>query len=225
MGVTKDQCGCPGLPRAVSHQHITRVPVLARHASPLAIAPSNEKHVNTRFVCFNVPVARVFAQSEPPATDVRTMMVARPASKIRVGDVSEFKPAVAAVDSGGHCRSMPPNPRLPNERAFLYSFGPLNGPARNVVVAVDSLNRFVRYSDVRGDLRGPNSSDVSDPDARGPVTSITFSTNPVFGMLRNERSGMFDNEIRVNSDAVLDAPHLGNIRKMIEHVIATCGQP
>lgn len=71
------------------------------------------------------------------------------------------------------------------------------------MLIVDSVGHPVRYSDVRGDLRGPNDSSSSTATAQGPRTSIALNLLDQSGVLRNTGSGLrrprSEYEVRLSS--------------------------
>jgi hypothetical protein len=142
---------------------------------------------------------------------------------VRMADVSEFRPAVPAVDEGGHCESVPPAPMLqPGQRGLLYSFGPREARRRNVMVIVDSADLPVRYSDIRGDLRGPNDASLSVANPMGPRTTIAINFRDTTGMLRNIDTDADSGALRVRGPAILTALNLGAPARMTARVIKEC---
>jgi hypothetical protein len=142
---------------------------------------------------------------------------------VRAGDVATFRAAVPAMDTGGHCESVPGGPMLqPGQRALLFAFGPRGARYRNVMLIVDSAGRPVRYSDVRGDLRGPNDSSISDAKPLGPRTSVALNLLDQTGMLSNTGTGAELPVLRVRGPSILDAENLGIPSLMIKRILKEC---
>lgn len=175
-----------------------------------------------RLVAIGVGIASVSAdaQSGPPiSTAVR--IEGTHVTNMRTSDVSEFEPAIAAVDSGGRCVDSQRLGLTDDQKSYLYSFGPDGKPTRNVMVVVDSLNQLVRYSDLRGQLSRSN-ADMLAGIQPGVITSISLNAVQGLGMLQNRGEGQSNTPIQVKGAALLDAPNLGVPRLMIEHVLREC---
>jgi hypothetical protein len=112
----------------------------------------------------------------------------------------------------------------PGQRAFWYPFGPRESRRRNVMLIVDSVGHPVRYSDLRGDLRGPNDSSISAANPRGPRTSIALNLLDQSGMLRNTGLGPETPVLRVRGPSILDAANLGTPARMIERILKECAR-
>lgn len=144
---------------------------------------------------------------------------------VSAGDVAAFRAAVPAVDTGGHCEPAPTGPMLqPGQRAFWYAFGPRESRRRNVMLIVDSVGHPVRYSDLRGDLRGPNDSSISAANPPGPRTSIALNLLDQSGMLRNTGVEPETPALRVRGPSILDAANLGTPARMIERILKECAR-
>lgn len=108
------------------------------------------------------------------------------------------------------------------QRALWYAFGSRETRRRNVMLIVDSVGRPVRYSDLRGDLRGPSDSSISAANPLGPGTSIALNLIDQSGMLRNTGVGPEAPVLRVRGPSILDAENLGRPSRMIERVLKEC---
>lgn len=169
------------------------------------------------------------SNSQSPANPPQNGLVAgiRVAGPYRIpanaGDVASFQAAVPAVDTGGHCETLPSVPMAqPGQRALLYAFGARTARRRNVMVVVDSLGHPVRYSDIRGDLRGPKDSSISETNPLGPRTSIALNLIGQSGMLSNTGGGLTSPVLRVQGPSILDAENLGTPSRMIARVLREC---
>jgi hypothetical protein len=112
-------------------------------------------------------------------------------------------------------------PLAAGHRALAYDFGPRERPTRRIVVILDPAGRVVRYSDLRGDLRGPRDASV----ARNPLgrrTSIAIDFIDLTAVLRNEQGDEPPNGIRAAGPGLLAAPNLGNPAAVAELVRAAC---
>ena len=141
----------------------------------------------------------------------------------RSGDVSEFVPAVAAIDTGGRCETIPNYPMLQSgQRPLHYTFGARGHPFRNVMLIVDSAGQPVRYSDLRGDLRGNPDPALLAKMSLGPRTTITINMADQSGVLRNLDGRADSVGIRVRGSAVLTAANLGPPAAMIARILREC---
>lgn len=137
------------------------------------------------------------------------------------GDVRQFTPVVASVDSGGQCRPVPSGMTTDGERMLLYRFEVGGSTVRNIALQLDKAGNIIRYSDIRGDLRMP----PSDPGTSnwGPQTSITMDGRSGTSVLSNRRRAEDNEMMMVSAAAMLDAPNLGTPRRMMAHVRRVCG--
>lgn len=169
---------------------------------------------------FGIASVSANAQSTPPIT-MGVRVEGTRMTNMKISDVSEFEPAIAAVDSGGRCKDAQRIGLTDDQKSYLYSFSTDGKPTRNVMVVVDSLNQLVRYSDLRGTLSRSNADMVAGIQ-RGVITSITLNAVQGSGMLQNRGEGQTAGPIQVKSAALLDAANLGVPRLMIEHVLREC---
>ncbi len=139
------------------------------------------------------------------------------------GDVSRFQAVVPAVDTGGHCESVPAVPMLQSgQRALLYAFGQRASRRRNVMLIIDSARAPVRYSDIRGDLRGPNDASVSPSNPLGPRTTIALNFRDTTAFISNRAAGQDSVAMRVRGPTILVAPTLGVPANMIATILKEC---
>ena len=164
------------------------------------------------------------APTTPARSDLVRTAVSGPIQlATRAGDVAEFQPAVPAIDTGGRCQPGPEHPMLqPGQRALPYTFGPRGRPTRNVMLIVDSAGRPVRYSDLRGDLRGHPDPVIAATLAIGARTSITLNLSAQTGVLRNSGAGTDSVGVRVRGPGLLDAANLGTPAAMIARILREC---
>lgn len=142
----------------------------------------------------------------------------------READVADFRALVPAIDTGGRCQSLPAYPRLePGQRPLLYTFGPRGRATRNVMVIADSAGQAVRFSDLRGDLRGSPDSAAAAAFTLGPRTTISINVLEQTGMLRNLGAGIDSVALRVRGPRIFDAPNLGTPATMIARILKECG--
>lgn len=162
------------------------------------------------------------AQGAPPGpVNVRIQATIIP--KIIIADVSEFAPAIPAVDSGGRCEGLRSAVGMTTgQRGYLYVFDTDGTRTRIVHVVIDSLHQLVRYSDARGHLQRTNAEMMSNAPPSGIRTTLNLNAVQGFGMLENVGPGLADVPIQVRAAAFLDAPNLGVPRNMIEHVLREC---
>jgi hypothetical protein len=161
----------------------------------------------------------------PPTSErvVRFAVVGPERVRTVDGDVNAFRAAVPAVDTGGRCEQLPPAPTLGvRDRQLLYTFGERGSARRNVMIVVDSLNVPVRYSDVRGDLRGPNTPSITPANPLGPRTSISIDMRRMRGVLRNQGPTADTVNMSVRGPEIMDAESLGTPSRMIARVLAEC---
>jgi hypothetical protein len=154
------------------------------------------------------------------AVAVPSASVARPLLAQRA---SAFVPAVTVADSIATCESQSSAVLGPDERGFALRYGPAAaGPARRVVSAVwDTTGHLRRYSDARGDLRGPPVP-VAE---RGDRTTIMIDFTKGTALMLNESHGRsFGSGLTTPGDA-LAADNLGPPRQLLERLHTQCGAP
>lgn len=158
----------------------------------------------------------------PPDSAPRTRVQAQMMGVMKVGDVTKFVAAVAAIDSGGHCVPPLPHPTGGGAIAYRYTYGTKATAMRNLVVVVDSLNRIQHYSDLRGDLRAPFDKSVTEANPLGPLTSITLNATEGLGTVENRQSSLSNVPILVRAPAFMNAPNLDYPAKLIAFVLNEC---
>jgi hypothetical protein len=181
----------------------------------------------TPSISWEVPNDSPSPPSEPAAgavtADANTARVpfAVPSQLI---DVTEFRPAVAAVDSGGVCVNVT-NAGMPQgHTALLMQFGPLEAPLRQVAVEIDSAGRVFEYYDARGDLRAPVGATRLDAPPAGLRTTISINLFLQSGSLQNIGGGRPTESFSVRGAGILLAENLGNPALLIDRLMRECGK-
>ena len=82
----------------------------------------------------------------------------------------QFVPLVQPTDTVASCEHMPGGAVQQDERGFLLRFSEEKGVSHVVSAVWDTSGHLRRYSDTRGDLRGP----PVPRDERGPRTTIVI---------------------------------------------------
>jgi hypothetical protein len=96
-----------------------------------------------------------------------------------------FVPSVEIADTTAACEQLTAAALQPDERGFLLRFGRVDSASRVVSAVWDTSGHLRRYSDARGDLRGP---DVAVAQ-RGPRTTIAIDVAKGRALLMNESHG------------------------------------
>lgn len=156
-----------------------------------------------------------------PASVGGTVVAGATVTNMPRGDVRQFTPLVAAIDSGGQCRPVPAGMTTGGERMLLYRFEVGGSTVRNIALQLDKAGQLIRYSDLRGDLRMPPSD--AGASKWGPQTSITMDARNGMSVLSNRRRADDNETMMVPAGEMLDAPNLGTPRRMITHVRRVCG--
>lgn len=142
---------------------------------------------------------------------------------VRVGDVREFQPEIEAIDGRALCRStVTPSGSSAGQKLMFVSFNPGSTRARNVSVTLNRDGVPIRYSDLRGDLRGPMHPSVTPDNPIGMRTSIAIDLRDTTAMLSNERQGRGYQLLRVKGPDILTAPNLGVPGDMIARIVREC---
>ena len=138
---------------------------------------------------------------------------------------SAFVPAVAVglADSVATCEAQSPAVLQPDEKGYVLRFGPTGkGAAQRVVSAAwDTSGRLRRYSDARGDLRGPPIP-VAE---RGERTTIMIDVAKGMALLLNEAHGHNSGSILTTPGDALTAENLGPPKQLLERLHTQCGAP
>lgn len=136
---------------------------------------------------------------------------------------STFVPTVTVDDSVATCAAQPPTVLQPDEIGYVLRFGPAGADsAHRVVSAVwDTSGHLRRYSDARGDLRGPPVP-VAE---RGARTSILIDFSKGMALLLNEAHGRSFGSITTTPVDALTAASLGPPERLLERMHTQCGAP
>ena len=140
-------------------------------------------------------------------------------AQAQLPSVERWRPMVAAIDSGGQCEQMYAAVRE-HESGALLRFGRRQDSSRVIAVVWDSVG-IIRYTDARGDRRGP----PSRPAERGARTSILIQFREDRAILLNEVGTRNLGSTMASASAALDAAHLGPPRAMLERLHRECGTP
>jgi hypothetical protein len=125
-----------------------------------------------------------------------------------------WQPAVAPVEAGGTCRTLPAPPGVPGGRVLLRSFPDSALAVRSVAVTVGADGQTRRYSDVRGDLRW---------DWTGARTEVTVDLERDQATAMNSWPGRQGPIAVVRAADALDAPVLDRPRHLLALVRSRCG--
>ena len=148
-----------------------------------------------------------------------TLLAAAPLSAQSVAN--RFVPSVEFADTTATCSTLPPNMLQVGERGFLLRFGPSDVNRRVVTAVWDSAGQLRRYSDARGDLRGPGTPKAE----RGKRTTITIDVAKNGALLWNEEHGQSETATMTTSADALDATRLGPPRRLLARLHEQCGAP
>ena len=137
-------------------------------------------------------------------------------------NAADFVPAVTVDDTVATCSAQSPDLLQPGEQGFVLRFGsdPHN-PKRVVAAAWDSSGHLRRYSDGRGDLRGPPVA-IAD---RGPRTTIIIDVVKGKALLLNESHGRSFGSMLASPNDALIAERLGPPKRVLERMHRQCGAP
>ena len=137
------------------------------------------------------------------------------------GNAAEFVPAVTIDDSVGTCEVQPSAVLEDYEKGFLLRFGSDPQKQRVVSAVWDTAGHFLRYSDARGDLRGPGTSNAD----RGPRTTIMINVVKGVALLFNDSHGRTFGSMMAPANDALVAERLGPPIRMLERLHTQCGAP
>lgn len=129
------------------------------------------------------------------------------------GSLQAFVPAVAATEEGGECEIL----NIPgHDPVHVLSFPRRGASVRTVSIVFDSTGQPLHYSDSRGDLRR---------ERTGPRTSVllTFEEGVARGI--NDVPGQPSVMAEGTLMDAMEAPHLGNPRRMMELIRTRCAKP
>lgn len=138
------------------------------------------------------------------------------------GNAADFVPAVTVDDTVATCAAQLPDLLQPDEQGFVLRFGsdPHN-PKRVVAAAWDTSGHLRRYSDARGDLRGPPVA-IAD---RGARTTIIIDVVKGMALLLNESRGRSFGSMMASPNDALVAERLGPPKRILERMHTQCGAP
>lgn len=134
-----------------------------------------------------------------------------------------FAPAVTVDDTTATCAAQSPAVMQPDEQGYVLRFGsgPTGAPRRIVSAIWDTAGHLRRYSDARGDLRGPPVP-IAD---RAERTTIMIDFVKGTALLLNESHGRsYGSALTTASDAVA-ASQLGPPQHLLERLHTGCGAP
>lgn len=136
-------------------------------------------------------------------------------------NTNAFVPMVEIADSVGRCEERTEGSVRPDERGVSLRFGTVDSASRVVTAVWDSAGHLRRYSDARGDLRGPRI-----PSAQlGSRTTITIDVAKGVALLLNEAHGASRGGSLITAAAALDEPRLGPPRRWLARLHVQCGAP
>ena len=132
-----------------------------------------------------------------------------------------FVPAVAWKDTVARCETPTGGMLSPDERGFLLRFGKADSAGRVVTAVWDTIGHLRRYSDARGDLRGPGVS----ASQRGDRTTIVIDIVKGMALLMNDQRGSAGKASMMTAASALDDASLGPPRQMLARMHVQCGAP
>lgn len=148
-----------------------------------------------------------------------TLATSRAASA-QTATANSFVPMVEWPDSVGRCEDRTAATLQPDERGVSLRFGSTDSASRVVTAVWDTSGHLRRYSDARGDLRGPPIPIAQ----RGTRTTITIDAVKGVALLLNEVHGTSRGS-SATAAAALDAPRLGPARVLLARLHTQCGAP
>lgn len=171
-----------------------------------------------------VRAARVTSEVEMPG---RTVIRSTSVADLRMVDVEQLRPLVAADDRDGRCTTAPPVNGPAGFRALAMRFG--TGPgtphSRLVHVTLDAAGAPLMYADSRGDMRMPPPGieprqPITDP---GPRTDISVDVVHGAAIVINRQADGAVDRMMASGDQLLDAASLGTPSTVIARIIRECG--
>lgn len=143
------------------------------------------------------------------------------AGAARAQTPANFVPLVPAADTIATCEISNGAELQPGEVGFRLRF-PQHGADERVVSAVwDSSGHLRRYSDARGDLRGPPLT----ADERGARTTIVIDVVKGMALLINDEHGKTRGSAMTTAAAALSADRLGPPKRLLERLHEQCHSP
>ena len=133
----------------------------------------------------------------------------------------KFVPSVEIADTLAACEQLSAGALEADERGFLLRFGRVDSASRVVSAVWDTSGKLRRYSDARGDLRGPGVA-VSQ---RGPRTTIAIDVAKGMALLTNESHGRTLSAAMVEASTALSARNLGPPKELLKRLHTQCGAP
>jgi hypothetical protein len=134
---------------------------------------------------------------------------------------NQFAPLVQPTDTVATCEVMTAAILQPDERGYVLRFPDHNGAGRGVSAVWDTSGHLRRYTDSRGDLRGPPVT-VAE---RGPRTSIIIDVQKGMALLLNEEYGRSRGSVMTTVSDAMAARQLGPPAKLLERLHTQCGAP
>ncbi len=144
-------------------------------------------------------------------------------ARAQLTGAAAFIPAVEVPDSVARCARTPSSALRQDEVGHLLSFGmDANGsPLRVVSATWDTAGRLRRYSDARGDLRGPPTP-VSERELR---TTIAIDFVEGTALLMNESHGRTRGAALTTAREAVVTERLGPPQRLLERLHSQCGAP
>ncbi len=136
-------------------------------------------------------------------------------------NTNAFVPLVELADSVGRCEERIAATLQPDERGVSLRFGSVDSVSRVITAVWDTSGQLRRYSDARGDLRGPPLPRAQ----RGARTTITIDVAKGVALMLNDAHGASRGTSMVAAAAALDARYLGPPRRFLALLHAQCGAP
>jgi hypothetical protein len=137
------------------------------------------------------------------------------------GGAANFVPAVVLRDTLASCEAQPAAILSDDEKGYVLRFGSGGTTSRLVSAVWDTSGHLRRYSDARGDLRGPT---VASADL-GARTSIVIDLVKGIALLMNESHGRSSGAALTTPAEALVAEHLGPPKRLLERLHTQCGAP
>ena len=137
------------------------------------------------------------------------------------GGLGGFVPSVVLPDTVAKCEAQSDAILSDDEKGYVLRFGSGGTTGRVVSAVWDTSGRLRRYSDSRGDLRGPAVASA-DREAR---TSIVIDFVKGMALLMNESHGRSSGAALTTPAEALVAERLGPPKRLLERLHTQCGAP
>lgn len=157
--------------------------------------------------------ATVLGCGHPPDPQFRARMQG-PLAMGR-GRAVDFVPLVPASAQRPTCEDLHNVPEGMGSRVVSYVYG--SPPEQRIAVVLDEEGKVRSYSDMRGDL-------TASDQREGDVTTIAVNLVQGHGVAQNRPERGEPESVRLELADALDAPSLGEPRRRIEEILATCAR-